>query len=103
MANAQRGEIVATIGGEEFTLLASLGALAEVEVELGEDFPVIAARMQREERASVRTLLTLGKAFARAAGSDPEALAGKADLPGLAEAVGAAISAAFDTGEPEKN
>ena len=35
MANAQRGEISAVIGGEERVLCLTLGALAELEARLG--------------------------------------------------------------------
>ena len=35
MANARRGEISATIGGEERVLCLTLGALAELEARLG--------------------------------------------------------------------
>lgn len=57
MANTARGEAVIELGGQSFTCVASLGALARVEGRLGKPLPaVIDDLTQGSYRASLAIL-----------------------------------------------
>jgi hypothetical protein len=68
MANAQRGEIAAEIGGETMTLCLTLGALAELEARLGAGDLVGLADRFADGRISARDLTAILGAGLRGAG-----------------------------------
>lgn len=70
MANRQRGEISAELGGRRLTLCLTLGALAELESAFGaEDLMALAARFERG-RISARDAIRILGAGLRGAGND---------------------------------
>ena len=93
--NGVRGEVSVVLAGERRRLCLTLGALAEIESELGiEGIGVLAERMRR---LSARDLKTVLAALLRG-GGEP-ALAGELDQAAVdvreaAEAVGKAFAAA---------
>jgi len=102
MTNKARGEAVLNIGGETFTLVCSLKAMAAIETELGASFPDIAQGMGNG--VSVKTLLACAVSFARAGGAaDVSAIEDSADIKALAGAVGECVSLAFASDKPAKN
>jgi len=105
MTNKARGEISAKFGGKEYTFVATLGSIAEIETKLDRDFTEIAQSMGDGFR--IGTLLIIIQSFAKGAGMSEEDVNALenclADVTLVAEVVGKCVSAAFDTGEPEKN
>lgn len=103
MANRRRGEVGLDLAGTRYTLCLTLGALAELEDTLGAgDLSGLASRFSNGRLAG-RDLIALLGAALRGGGHplDDEAvsrlpLAGGLDA--IAEALGAALVAAF--GEP---
>lgn len=69
MANPQRGEIAAVIGGEEKTLCLTLGALAELEARLQAGDLVGLAERFAGGRVSARDLTAIIGAGLRGAGN----------------------------------
>lgn len=69
MANPQRGEIAAVIGGEERTLCLTLGALAELEARLQAGDLVGLAERFAGGRVSARDLTAIIGAGLRGAGN----------------------------------
>ncbi len=68
--NVRRGEITATLGGREWRMCLTLGALAELEEALGEpDLVALAERFERG-RMSARELVAIIGAGLRGAGHD---------------------------------
>lgn len=68
MGNAYRGEISARIGGRERTLVLTLGALAELETNLGiSDLNALAERLS-QGRVAARDLIAIIGAGLRGAG-----------------------------------
>lgn len=95
MANGVRGEVVARLAGAERTLCLTLGALAEIETELG--VAGMAALAERMRSLSARDLMVVLAALLRGGGE--VALAeGLASAPvdprEAAEAVAKAFAAA---------
>lgn len=102
MANARRGDVAVTIGGETWTLRITLGALAELEDALGAgDLGALAARLA-EGRLKARDLVAILGAALRGGGreiSDAEiaALPLEEGLEPLARAAMEALARAFGT------
>lgn len=100
MANRRRGEVPLDLGGIRYTLCFTLGALAELESALGaDDLTGLAARFAGG-RLATRDLIALLGCALRGGGHalDDEAVAAlplASGLDSLAEALGAALSAAF--------
>lgn len=69
MANSQRGEIDAMIGGEVRTLCLTLGALAELETRLQADDLVGLSERFAEGRVSARDLVAILGAGLRGGGN----------------------------------
>ncbi len=68
--NGKRGEIIATLGGREWRMCLTLGALAELEETLDEpDLVALAERFERG-RMSARELVAIIGAGMRGAGHD---------------------------------
>ena len=102
MVNNARGEVAVNIGGEDFIFIVTLKAMADIEDATGLSFPVLAQSMSKG--VSVKTLLSRAVSFARAgAAKDVSAIEGSNDIAAVADAVAAAVSAAFKTDEPAKN
>ncbi len=103
MANPQRGEIAAVIGGEQRTLCLTLGALAELEARLGAgDLQGLAERFAAG-RVSARDLTAILGAGLRGAGSaisddDLARMSVEGGLRGAAEVAARLLRATF--GEP---
>lgn len=94
-ANGARGEAVAVLAGAERRLCLTLGALAEIETELGLDG--LAGLAERLRALSARDLMTVLAALLRGGGE--RALADELDRAGVdpreaAEAVAKAFAAA---------
>ena len=94
-ANGARGEAVAVLAGAERRLCLTLGALAEIETELGLDG--LAGLAERLRALSARDLMTVLAALLRGGGE--RALADELDRAGVdpreaAEAVAQAFAAA---------
>lgn len=70
MANRQRGEISAIIGGEERVLCLTLGALAELETRLGAGDLMGLGERFSEGRISARDLIAILGAALRGGGTD---------------------------------
>lgn len=66
MANGVRGEVVARLAGAERTLCLTLGALAEIETELG--VAGMAALAERMRSLSARDLMVVLAALLRGGG-----------------------------------
>lgn len=96
MTNLYRNEAPVEIGGENYTLRASLGAMAELEAD--------EKALGLEGRRGVRYILVALKHMSRAGGREiPEKALkeiGVSALDGLADAVNAAMSGGA---APEKN
>lgn len=92
MTNLQRGESLIQIDGRSHTLRLSLGALAEIESQLGvEGFKPLSERLGRLSASDLVSVLT---ALLRAGGADEaEALAAGADPHSAARAVAACFKA----------
>ena len=70
MANSHRGEIAVRLGGRDFTLCLTLGALAEIEAAFGVDgLDALGARLAAG-RLSARDLAAIVAAAARGGGHD---------------------------------
>lgn len=69
MANSQRGEIAAVIGGEERVLCLTLGALAELEARLGAGDLVGLGERFAAGRVSARDLIAILGAGLRGGGN----------------------------------
>jgi hypothetical protein len=90
-ANAQRGEVLAVLGGVERRLCLTLGALAELETAFGADsVDALAARLARP---SARDLLLVLEALLRG-GGDGGGAPERVDFREAAAAVAAAFKAA---------
>ncbi len=94
-ANGARGEAVAVLAGAERRLCLTLGALAEIETELGLDG--LAGLAERMRALSARDLMTVLAALLRGGGE--RALADELDRAGVdpreaAEAVAKVFAAA---------
>lgn len=104
MANRHRGEVRACLGGKDYTLCLTLGALAELEDAFGvTDLPALGERFATG-RLSARDLVLILGAGLRGAGhplSDAEvaALPVAGGLATLASTVGALLTATFGGGE----
>jgi hypothetical protein len=103
-ANRQRGEVAATIDGAPRRLKLTLGALAELEDESGEDLAALLGRLERG-RMTARDALRLIAAGLRGAGqadADAGAVArmtvAGGPLGGFQLAANL-VAAAFDTGD----
>jgi len=103
LCNGRRGEITATLGGREWRMCLTLGALAELEEALGEpDLVALAERFERG-RMSARELVAIIGAGLRGAGHDigDDAVAGLAAENGVRDYVEIAVrllAAAFPPG-----
>ena len=100
MANRRRGEVPLDIAGERYTLCLTLGALAELEERLQAGDVVGLAERFANGRLAARDIIVLLGAALRGGGHDLDddsvarlPLAG--DFAGVAQAVGAALVAAF--------
>ena len=69
MANSQRGEIEAMIGGENRTLCLTLGALAELEARLRADDLIGLSKRFEDGRLSARDLVAIIGAGLRGGGN----------------------------------
>jgi hypothetical protein len=70
MGNARRGEVDAVLDGKEYSLLLTLGALAELETAFGaEDLVALAGRFEGG-RLSSRDILRVIAAGMRGGGND---------------------------------
>lgn len=103
MANAQRGEIEAVIGGRAVTLCLTLGALAELEARLQTGDLVGLADRFAEGRISARDLVAILGAGLRGAGhaiGDEELASMRIEggLKGAADTAARLLRATF--GEP---
>jgi hypothetical protein len=103
MANLHRGEIEARLGGRDYRLCLTLGALAELEQAFGAgDLVALAARFEggRLRARDLVTIIACGLRGAGAAMSDDEvaALAHAQGLPGYVDVASRLLAAAF--GEP---
>lgn len=106
MANRRRGEVDLDLAGTRYTLCLTLGALAELEDTLGAgDLLGLASRFS-DGRLTGRDLIALLGAALRGGGHalDDEAVARlplAGGLDAIAEALGAALIAAFGEPVPE--
>lgn len=105
MANRRRGEVPLTLGPERYTLCLTLGALAELEDALQAGSVVGLAERFTTGHLSARDLIVLFGCALRGGGHDIDdtcaarlALAG--DFSVVAEAIGAALVAAFGESAP---
>ena len=105
MANLQRGEIAAELGGRSFTLCLTLGALAELEASFAVgDIAGLAARFETG-KLSARDLIRIIGCGLRGAGhplSDAEAaaLTVSGGLPGYVDIAARLLAATFGTSAP---
>ena len=104
MANKYRGEIHAEIGGKIFTLVLTLGALAELEEAFGADDLVALTERFSSGRLKARDLTRIIGAGLRGAGepiSDDEVarLAVNDGAQGYVRIAAALIAATFGTDE----
>jgi len=105
MANRRRGEVTLALGHARYTLCLTLGALAELEDALGAgDLADLAARFAAG-RLKSRDLIALLGAALRGGGHDLDdagvaALPLAGDVGTIAEALGAALAAAFGEAPP---
>ena len=105
MANLHRGEIEARLGGRDYRLCLTLGALAELEHAFGAgDLVALAARFEGG-RLRARDLVTIIGCGLRGAGfvmSDDEvgALAHSQGLPGYLDVASRLLAAAFGESAP---
>lgn len=100
MANPQRGEIAAVIGGEERTLCLTLGALAKLEARLQAGDLVGLAERFAGGRVSARDLTAIIGAGLRGAGNavsddDLARLTIEGGLKGAAEIAARLLKATF--------
>lgn len=108
MANLHRGEIAARLGGREYTLCLTLGALAEMEAAFGaRDLNDLGRRFD-EGRISARDLLIIIGCGLRGAGhalSDAEvaALQVSGGLPAYARIAAELLAATFGENAPSKD
>ncbi|MGB5949468.1 MAG: gene transfer agent family protein [Parvibaculum sp.] len=104
MANRQRGEIEAVLGGEKRTLVLTLGALAELEHAFGgEDMLALASRFETG-RISARDAIRVIGAGLRGAGQEvsDEEVAGmscEGGAAGYVAIVADLLTATFSGGE----
>lgn len=70
MSNKHRGEIEAELGGRRFTLVLTLGALAELESAFGADDLVALAERFEQGRMSARDAIRVIGAGLRGAGNE---------------------------------
>jgi len=100
MANAQRGEVDAIIGGERLVLCLTLGALAELEARLQADDLVGLSERFSSGRVSARDLTAILGAGLRGAGNaitddDLARLSIEGGLKGAAETAARLLRATF--------
>lgn len=93
MTNAIRGEAAFEAGGKRYTLLLTLGALAEIEDGLGlADLSQIGARLKQARAADIAVIA----AALIKGGGEPITPAGVLDLPVDLGCLMAAIAQAFE-------
>jgi hypothetical protein len=107
MANAHRGEIAATLGGQPRRLVLTLGALAELEAAFGVDGLAGLGERFETGRLRARDLAAIIGAGLRGAGeaiSDDEAakLAHAEGLPGYVRVVAELLAATFGEAPPPR-
>jgi hypothetical protein len=101
MANSHRGEIEASLGGRQRTLVLTLGALAELESAFGADDLMALAERFGTGRLSARDLIRIIAAGLRGAGesvTDDEvaALRVEGGVTGYVRIAADLIAATFD-------
>lgn len=106
MANRHRGEIEAELGGKRYTLVLTLGALAELESAFGAGDLVALATRFEQGRISARDAIKILGAGLRGAGTeiaDDEVarLAAPGGAAGYVKIVVALLSATFGTAAEE--
>ncbi|MFT0890917.1 gene transfer agent family protein [Pseudochelatococcus sp. G4_1912] len=97
MANRRRGEIEAVLGGEKYTLVLTLGALAELESAFGvADLAALGERLSLG-KLSARDIICILQAGLAGAGADVDVarLPVAAALPEYARAVADLLAATF--------
>ena len=98
MTNAARGESTLTLGGADYTLCLTLGALAEIEEALGiESINEIGKRL---EKPRARDLVAVLGALIRGGGgslTNEELAALPLDLEALSPAIGGALTGGAST------
>lgn len=104
MVNRRRGEVEAVLGGRRFTLVLTLGALAELEAAFGVDDLVALGERFSSGRLSARDLVRILAAAVRAGGApmsddDVAALPISGGLDACARAVAELLTATFGAGE----
>ena len=108
MANIRRGEIDAEFGGKRFTLVLTLGALAELEAYFKtEHLPGLAARFEKGN-ISARDLLAIIGCGVRGGGAslsdeDLAALPVEGGLQGYVRIAAQLLSATFGEAEAAAN
>ena len=103
MANPQRGEIEAVLGGKTYTLCLTLGALAELEAAFGADDMLALTERFETGRLKARDAILILAAGLRGGGnafSDEEvaALGCERGIAGCIETVAKLLQATFSTG-----
>lgn len=101
MVNRRRGEIAAELDGRTYTLVLTLGALAELEDAFGvADLAALGERLATG-RLSARDLLRILQAGLKGAGESIDVAAlPVAALPDYAQAVAELLAATFGEAEP---
>jgi len=108
MANRRRGEIEAVLGGEKYTLVLTLGALAELESAFGvADLAALGERLS-SGKLSARDIVCILQAGLAGACADVDVarLPGAAALPEYARAGAGLLAATFgveETASPTSN
>lgn len=106
LPNRHRGEIEAELGGRRFTLVLTLGALAELESAFGADDLVALAERFEQGRMSARDAIRVIGAGLRGAGNeiaDEEVakFAAAGGAAGYVRIVSELLAATFGANEPE--
>ncbi len=83
MPNRHRGEIEAELGGEKYTLVLTLGALAEIEHAYGgEDMIAIAERFEKGHIKASDALIVIGAGLRGAGAAISNDEVAKLSVPG---------------------
>ncbi len=104
--NGKRGEITATLGGREWRMCLTLGALAELEEALGEpDLVALAERFERG-RISARELVAILTAGLHGGGHDVDgrdvaAMTAEKGVRGYVDIAARLLAAAFPATDEE--
>jgi hypothetical protein len=107
MANRHRGEIEAELGGKRWTLVLTLGALAELEAAFGaEDLVALAGRFEKGRLSAREAIKVLGAGL-RGAGAeisdeDVARLAAAGGAAGYVRIVAELLAATFGAAEPAR-